>query len=365
MSLWTWLNNSDRDVSTHASNIDTMMEQIIEWYTAGGTGDPLGVAAIYRARQLNSDVPASLPVYAGTFLIDDSADRVAETLLSLQANGDAYWKIDRTGDWTVYPYADVQAKWNDAKPVREYWHTPSGVKLRTEGDARNLVVLSVNRAAGDLTGMGWLESDAIQSALAIDRYATSYFKNNGRPTGTLQAAGNYTKTEAEEFLAQWNVNHGEDAERRPAFLSGGITFNPDSFSASDSAWVESHRASVLDVAAISGVPTHFLASSPAGSSLNYSNNSDLWRMYWAQTLNVTYIPRVERAWSELIGSEVKFDPAQLLIASLRERADAASVLVRSGYDPDTAAVISGLPPELKHTGFLPVTVQPQAESTRI
>ncbi len=365
MSLWTWLNNSDRRVATHASNMDLMMEYIIGWYTAGGSSDALGVAAIYRARQLNSDVPSSLPVTADLQPLDDASEHVVETILSLQDSGDAYWRLDGEGGWTVYPYEDIEARWNDAKTLRTYRHMPTDTMLRTVGMNPNLAVISVNRGAGDITGLGWMESDAIQSALAIDAYATDYFKNNGRPTGTLEAPGKFTKQEAELFLAQWNVNHGPDEQRRPAFLSAGVTFKADSFSASDSAWVESHRSSVLDIAAISGVPSHFLASSPAGSSLNYSNNSDLWRMYWAQTLNVTYIPRIERAWSKVLNAVVKFDPAQLLIASLRERADAASVLVRSGYDPDTSATISGLPPELKHTGFLPVTVQPQPEDKRI
>ncbi len=365
MSLLTWLNNSDRNVSTHASNMDLLMEQLVAWHVSGGSGDALGIAAIFRARQLNSDVPASLPVTADLQPLEDTADQVAETLLSLQDTGDAYWNVKPDNTWTVYPYADIDAKWNEAKTIREYFHRPTNRKLRTDGPFPNLVVLSVNRRAGDITGMGWMESDAIQSAIAIDTYATDYFKNNGRPTGTLEAPGNFTKQEAELFLAQWNVNHGPDEARRPAFLSAGVTFKADSFSATDSAWVESHRSSVLDIAAISGVPTHFLASSPAGSSLNYSNNSDLWRMYWAQTLNVTYIPRIERAWSAVLDADVKFDPAQLLIASLRERADAAAVLVRAGYDPDTTARIAGLPPELTHSGFLPVTVQPQPEDQRI
>lgn len=43
---------------------------------------------------------------------------------------------------------------------------------------------------------------------------------------------------------------------------------------------------------------------------------------------------------------------------LRGAADAAGILVRAGYDPIDAARIAGLPP-IKHTGTLPITVQPE------
>ena len=66
-------------------------------------------------------------------------------------------------------------------------------------------------------------------------------------------------------------------------------------------------------------------------------------MYWASTLSI-YVHRIEVAWSRILGIDVVFDPEQLLIASLQERTQAASVLVGAGYDPAAVADVCGLPP---------------------
>lgn len=350
MGFFNWLNTSARPpVAAHS----TLAELIVADALQHGTSDTeaLGLAAVFRARQLNADVPASLPVNAAGVTLTDTHGPVMETLLAMQDHGQAFWKV--VGNrWTVIPNRDINVRWNTDRTVRLYINLRTQVQYQTSGSNR-LVVIPVNRGAGDLNGMGWMQSDAIGSAIAIDAYATEYFKNNGNPTGVLSTPGNLTKQEADVLKAQW-----VDARtvRTPAVLSGGMAWDGTSFSSSDSEWVDSHRSAVLDIASISGVPTHFLASSPAGSSLNYSNNSDLWRMYWAQTLKVTYVSRLERAWSDILGVEVSFDPERLLIASMKDRVYSAAELVRTGFDPAQSVDQVGLPP-IAHTGEVPVTLQ--------
>jgi len=309
MSFWSWLNTPAGPPGPVAAH-STLAELIVADALQNGYQDKaaLGVAAVFRARQLNADVPASLPVNAAGVTLTDTSGPVMESMLALQDHGQVFWKV--VGNrWTV-------------------------------------IVIPVNRGADDLNGMGWMQSDAIQSVIAIDAYATEYFKNNGNPTGVLSTPGTLTKVEADRLKSQW-----VDARtvRTPAVLSGGMSWDGTSFSAQDSDWVESHRAGVLDIAAISGVPSHFLASSPSGSALNYSNNDSLWRMYWAQTLKPTYVSRLERAWSDVMGVEVTFDPERLLIASMKDRVYSAAELVRTGFDPADSLDEVGLPP-IGHTG---------------
>jgi len=324
------------------------------------TEQALGVAAVFRAREMNADTPAALEVkYGDTLLpapneLQSMQDFVAETILTLQDHGDAYWRISPTGDLTVIPDSAVTVEWNDAKTRRLYLYGTDKVALRETGLTPNLKVVSVNRAAGDLTGMGWLESDRIAGLIAEQKYSQEYFENNGNPTGVLTTPSVLDKGEAEKLKAQW-----VDARtvRTPAVLSGGMKWDGTSFSATDSDWVETHQAGVLDVAALSGVPAHFLAASPGGSSLTYSSLSDIYEGYWRMTLYPGYVSRIERALTAIYGRQVKFDPEPLFLASMKERVWSATELVRSGFDPAAAVDEVGLPP-IGHTGEVPVTLQP-------
>jgi len=358
MSFWSWLNTPAGPPGPVAAH-STLAELIVADALQNGYQDKaaLGVAAVFRARQLNADVPASLPVNAAGVTLTDTSGPVMESMLALQDHGQVFWKV--VGNrWTVIPNRNVDVRWNTDRTIRVYINTRTQQTYQMEGTNR-LVVIPVNRGADDLNGMGWMQSDAIQSVIAIDAYATEYFKNNGNPTGVLSTPGTLTKVEADRLKSQW-----VDARtvRTPAVLSGGMSWDGTSFSAQDSDWVESHRAGVLDIAAISGVPSHFLASSPSGSALNYSNNDSLWRMYWAQTLKPTYVSRLERAWSDVMGVEVTFDPERLLIASMKDRVYSAAELVRTGFDPADSLDEVGLPP-IGHTGEVPVTLQPEQRAT--
>lgn len=324
----------------HASQWESIVDAYLSAFSSGLQDSALGVAAVFRARQMNADIPASLPVVAGGMVLQETYDRVIETVLSLQDHGEAYWLVDGD-DFTVLQHDDVTVSWSVDGTTRLYTAT-NGSRYRTSGVAQNLEVLSVNRKPDMLEGVGWVQNGAIQGLLAQQAWATEYFQNNAAPTGVLEVPGNLTKEQAEQLLAQFI--EGTTDGRRPRVLSGGMTWKSTSFNATDNEWTAGHLVGIGDVASLAGVPAYFLSYSPAGTSLVYSSTSELWRMYWAETLEPTYISRIEQAWSRVLNLPVKFDPEQLLIASLQERSQAASVLVAAGYDPVAVADVVGLPP---------------------
>jgi hypothetical protein len=79
-------------------------------------------------------------------------------------------------------------------------------------------------------------------------------------------------------------------------------------------------------------------------------------LYFKQTLQATYISRIEQAWSSILGSPVDFNPEQLLVASLEQRVRSAAELVRTGWEPDESLTMVGLP-AIPHSGEIPVTLQ--------
>ncbi len=318
----------------------------------------LGVAAVFRAREMNADTPAALDVKVGDSLVpapnatQDTQEFVVETILALQDFGECYWRVTFDGEMTVIPNSDVHVRWDDTR-IRRLYYYKNNVQLRTTGAVPNLRVLSINRGAGDLTGKGWMQSDRIKGLIAEQNYSQEYFENNGNPTGVLSTPGTLTKAEADLLKSQW-VNARN--VRTPAVLSGGMNWDGTSFSAQDSEWTESHRTGVLDVSALSGVPAHFLAASPTGSSMTYANLSDIYEGYWRMSLWPNYIARITRAWTAILGQQVHFDSEPLFLASMKDRVWSASELVRTGFDPADSLDEVGMPP-IGHTGEVPVTLQ--------
>ncbi len=359
MGFWSNLLSPPESLSEHSTLAELIVSTQLQTLSFRQS-QALSVAAVYRARQLNADIPASLPIKANGIIIPDTQERVAEIILSLQDHGDAYIAFSRD-DWTILRNDQVRVTWDNNQRTRRYANT-RGVEYRIRGVAQNLYVISINRGPQDLTGVGWLESDRIRGLIAEQKWSQEYFENNGAPTGLVEAPSKLTPDEAKALKQQW-VDRS-DGVRTPAVLSGGMTWRSTSFDANSSQWVEGHLVGIGDVAAMSGVDPTFLAYSPGGSSVTYSSRADFWRLYWAQTLHPTYVTRIEQALERVIGGTVQFDPEQLLVASLGERVRSAAELVRTGFDPEDSLDVVGLPP-IPHTGFLPVTVQPQPEGTTI
>jgi HK97 family phage portal protein len=283
-----------------------------------------------------------------------------EIILALQDHGDAYLAIDGD-DFSVLADDLVVPRWDESRTVRTYW-SQEGRQFRTDGLGKNLFVISINRAADDLTGIGWMESDAVRQVISIQRWSQSYFENNSEPTGLMLIPGTLTKQEAAALKAQ--VEGRNSGNRAPLYLTGGMTWETTSFSAQASQWVESAAQGVGDIARLSGVPSHFLAHSVTGSNLTYTNVSDIWALYYQQTLHTTYISRIQHAWSSILGTEVLFDAEQLLVDSLEQRVRSAAELVRTGWEPDQSLDVVGLPP-IPHSGEIPVTLQKEIPNATI
>lgn len=101
---------------------------------------------------------------------------------------------------------------------------------------------------------------------------------------------------------------------------------------------------VGDAATLFGVPGSLVNYNQAGSSLTYENTESVYQAYWRETLKSTYASRIEATLSAVLRTVVAFDPTDLFLASMQDRAQAASVLANSGYDRTQAGEAVGLPP---------------------
>lgn len=353
MGFVEWLNKPapipGRDVDTFSSSLASMIVST-ELQTAWTSAKALSVAAIFRARQMNADTLSSLPVKAGDSLVtapnrdQDTQEFVAETVLSMQDAGEAYWSISPKGELKVLDHGRMVVTWNPDRTRRIY--TYENRVLRATGFGPNLVVIPMNRGAGDRTGNGPLQSKRIAGLIAEQEYSQEYFENNAQHTGALTHPGVLTGKEAKVLYDQWML--GQE-NRTTGVLSGGMDYKPLSFNPQDSEWVNTHLVGVGDVATLFGVPSSLLNYNQPGSSITYQSVGSVYEGYWRQTLAPTYARRIERAWGQVLGNTVRFDPEELFLASLRERGEVTAALVAQGFDPADAADVSGLPP-MKHTG---------------
>ena len=328
---------------------------------AGSTSDAaLSIAAVYRARSMNADTLASVPVRVGESLVpapnatQSSAEFVTEIVLALEDNGDCYVSLDASGNMKVLSPGEVRVQWNDDATERLYLHPKTNRRYRTTGLVPNLIVLTVSRGVSDLTGFGPMQNPRLEGVLAAQLYSSEYFKHHGKPSGILKVPAQPTKQEAKLLKAQWDDAR---AVRSTAIISQQMDYQATSFSPEDSEWTQTHLVNIGEVSNLFGVPAVFLNYSPAGTSLTYQAIGDVYQGYWRMTLFPTFGKQISEMWSQVLGELVVFDPEDLFLASLRDRSMAAWQLTSVGYEPSDVLDGVGLPP-IAHTGEIPTTLQP-------
>ncbi len=358
--LW-YGDTGSQPVATHS--LDQIMDSII----AGRGLDALAlsVASVFRARQLNADTMASLPVFVGDSPapapnVDQShREFISEVVFALQDNGDAYVEVDARGEMRVLAYDHVNVEWNIGETRRIYTRSGTNIRFRTEGLDPNMYVITMNRGVHDLEGTGPMENPRIDGVLAEQAYSEEFFKHHGKPSGVLKVPSEPTSAEAKVIKAQW-----DDARvtRSTAIISQQMDYTATSFSPNDSEWTETHLIGIGDISSLFGVPASMLNYLPAGSLLVYQNIGDVYQGYWRMTLFPTYAKPIQDMWSKVLRQPVEFHPEYLFLASLKDRSTAAWQLVSMGFEPDAVTEAVGLP-AMAHTGEIPTTLQEDSNAT--
>lgn len=342
------------------------------------TGLAAKLPAAYRARTMTintvAQLPVTLPARVNTPALvrrpDPDTTRghwVRETIASLIDYGNAYWELVPPAGPGQAPVAlrvlnpaEMRVTWADGMNQDRRVYT---YRRRVMTHGRNLWHLSMARGRDELQGRGPMQHTRLSGVAAALDYSQQFFLNSAEPSGVLSYEGDLTDDQADAIVARWIAKHAPQT-RTPAVLAGGLKWESSGLSPRDSDWVATHGAGILDVAQIFGIPARLLGYSQPGSSLTYSNISDVYLSWWRETLQPDYVAPIEEAWGEITGVDIEFDPRPLLRANLQERYDLAANLIRTGFDPAASLDALGLP-AMEHTGVLPITVQDQEEQDGI
>lgn len=267
-------------------------------------------------------------------------------------------------------------------------------------DAIDLMHIKGLTLPGELRGLSPVAyaRETIGVGLAAQRYGASFFENGALPGAVIEAPGTLSQEAADRFAAGWNAKHqGTGRANKVGVLTGGAKLTKVSIAPNDAQFLETRQFQVPDIARIFGVPPHLIAD--ASNSTSWGSGLAEQNLAFGQFSLRPWIERIEDAHTRLLTTHgmgdvfVKLNMDALLRASLKDRYEAYGIgidkgfldedearvledkpplkariksgqiesvgaLVRAGFDPEDALRVLGLPP-IKHTGSLPVTVQPE------
>lgn len=240
---------------------------------------------------------------------------------------------------------------------------------------------------------------AIGSAIAADRTASNLFQNGLSIAGFVVVEG-ATAEQARETVAGLTANaSGVENAGKLRALNRAVEFVPVMHTPEDAQFLEQRVFSVEEMARLFGIPKVLLAQD--GASTWGTGIAELNR-WFAQTTLRSYTTRIEARLTRLLprGTFAEFEYAGLLSASpereielliaqvaaglltadearairnmeplptdgdtggsLVDRVNAATALIRAGFDPASALAAVGLP-AVTHLGLLPVTLQKEEQ----
>lgn len=229
-----------------------------------------------------------------------------------------------------------------------HWQQQDGTRKKlTEAE-----VWHVRLFGNGLVGLSPLShaKKAIGVALAGDDKITHLMSNGAKPTGTLLAQNWPTKEQRDALRTEMNgLINGDQTEL--AVLGGGMKFEAMSLTPEDLELLATRRFSLEEIARIFGVPSVLIndtsASTVWGSGIDSIINGfykfDL-RPYLEKleiSMVVNLLPRTE--WESY---ELEFDADAILRANLKDRVEATSKQVLSGYmTPNEARKSEGRQPK--------------------
>jgi HK97 family phage portal protein len=219
--------------------------------------------------------------------------------------------------WTVNPEPEVYASWEEfAKQLFTFfqmgevflWATaryatgfpqrfvclrPDWVNIELDGAMKRYTLGGVDITAdvlhipyssfpGDAHGHGPLEGAAysLLGAAALEKYAAELAANGGVPWAVLQFPDELSSRQVDDIHGRW-ISARMRAMGAPAVISGGFDLKPLTFSPKDMALLDLRTYEESRVATALGVPPFLVGlGMPSGSSLTYSNVSELFSFHW-------------------------------------------------------------------------------------
>lgn len=313
---------------------------------AVGSREALGLHAVYRAVEIRAVAAKQISIDAlrGSEDVDpmpailrrpdpfiSRGQFVEQTVLSLNLNGNAYWRIlrddtDRVSSvWVMNPN-DVVIDTNAKGFVTGYQY--QGETLRTK-DVKHL---SRMRVPGSAYGLGPIQAAQaeLRGAMDTSSYASDWLYSGDVPSGILKADQILTPEQAKQARTQWDETHG--GRRGVAVLGQGLSYQQVFLSPKDAQFIESQQWDVTRVARLFGVPASLMLVVLDGSSQTYANVEQDWLGFIRFGL-MNDLLEIEDALSDFLprGQRARFNIEALLRADTKSRYEAHASAISAGW----------------------------------
>jgi HK97 family phage portal protein len=382
------------------------------------TDQAMRLSAVFACLRLLSEAVATLPLE--TFTRRDEVrfpvprppylafappqqsriDYLSQVMLSLLTDGNAYVLTprDEMGEPVDLVVLDPGSVTVERKAGR-VTYTCQDVRMDPRFDVMHIKGMMLPGEVKGLSPIAYAR-ETITLGLSAQRYGTATFDNMALPAAVIQVpeGRNFSNDAAIRFRETWNANHrGPSNANRVGVLTGGAELKTVSINPEDAQFLETRQFQVPDVARIFGVPPHLIAD--ASNSTSWGSGLAEQNLAFGSFSLRPWVTRIENSHDRLLSSHgrasdfVKLNLDALLRASLKDQLEALSIgienriytseegralqdlpplpakvdtqdieaagaLIRAGFDPADALRVLGLPP-IKHTGSLPITVQPE------
>ena len=189
---------------------------------------------------------------------------------------------------------------------------------------------------GEIRGISRIKAmgETFGLALALERYASTFFGQGTNLNGVIEFPGNLTKEQADNLAASFDNRHrGWKKGHRTGVLSGGAKFVSTQTDPERSMLVESRNQSIADVARAFNIPPHLLGLPGTNSYASVEMTNLGWITHGLRPI----CGKIEGALSPLLrrspggeGAFIKFNLDGLARADLQSRTSSYSTMLQSG-----------------------------------
>lgn len=143
--------------------------------------------------------------------------------------------------------------------------------------------------------------EVLGTDLAAQSYSAKFFANDARPGGYLKAPGFLKEDKKKAALMSWMAGHSRGQSNKPALLDGGWSWEKIGVPPDEAQFIETRKFNREQLAAIFGVPPHFLGISEESRANMEQRALEFlvfvlkpWLNKWEQSVNIKLFPRTGR-----------------------------------------------------------------------
>ena len=250
-----------------------------------------------------------------------------ETVYSLAAYGNAYWKL--TGEYPTFQNVEVinpdAVTITEERGGKKYWVGTEEVP------ANRIKHLKLFRKPGHLKGYGPIQhgQSEIIGALRMRNFSDNWFGGAGVPTGILTTDQVLGAEEAKAFIDAWQAFIKTNGT---AVMSQGMHYEHLNLKPAEAQFLEVQQAQVVAIARLFGIPAMHLLAELTGTSNTYLNLEQA-NIVFLQTTLVKYMNEIEEALTSLLprGQVVQFKEEGLLRMDSTSKWEVIKTQVEVGY----------------------------------